>query len=232
MIASFSAFAIFILLNAINGHGVKREWMRNWSKGTRAAILTCTGLAILLATLEFFGGQTAARMATQGADLSRLCIYKATLEGVRENPLFGTGLGTYATSFQQFRPPECVDLGLVILRGHSTFLEALFCLGLLGLLLFVYAYLRVGSLMLEGYRKRRRLRHVPMAGIAGVVLVTVHSAIDFSLQIPGFAIYFACFLGAVASVSVARQARSVDRFAKVSLNHTSLNRASDKESQP
>jgi len=50
---------------------------------------------------------------------------------------------------------------------------------------------------------RRRLRYVPESGFAVVLLLVVHSAFDFSIQISGLAIFVAATLAPIVVVCVA-----------------------------
>jgi len=50
--------------------------------------------------------------------------------------------------------------------------------------------------------------HVTAMGIAILVLALLHSALDFSLQLPGLALFFAAALAPLASISLARTRRS------------------------
>jgi len=52
-----------------------------------------------------------------------------------------------------------------------------------------------GLVCLQGVRKRGRDWVFPATGLAVTVLVAVHSAFDFSLQMPGVAITYASIMG-------------------------------------
>lgn len=56
----------------------------------------------------------------------------------------------------------------------------------------------------RGARKRHRLRFAPVVGLAALSLATLHSIVDFSLQIPGFMVYFAAAMAAATSISLGR----------------------------
>jgi hypothetical protein len=53
----------------------------------------------------------------------------------------------------------------------------------------------------RGAHERRRDWVYPATGVAATVLVSVHSFFDFSLQMPGIAITYACILGVACSQS-------------------------------
>jgi len=51
---------------------------------------------------------------------------------------------------------------------------------------------------------RHRLRFLPVGGLAALVLVTLHAIVDFSLQIPGVAIYVASAIAAAVAAALGR----------------------------
>jgi hypothetical protein len=54
-----------------------------------------------------------------------------------------------------------------------------------------------------GLLNRRQYRFVPLVSLCIVLLLTLHSLVDFSLQIPGLAVVAAIVLSAGAGVSLA-----------------------------
>jgi len=105
--------------------------------------------------------------------------------------------------------------------AHNLFLEGMLSLGavvfvLCGLIVYaylIYAYAR-------GVRTRRQMRFVPLSCLGTLVLLTLHSLVDFSMQIPGLAVLVGGILGAGAAVSlespragIRRRASSADMVA-------------------
>src|SRR3984893_16737050 len=62
--------------------------------------------------------------------------------------------------------------------------------------LVVVAWLAIFATLLRGVRLRRRGIIVPAAALAVALLAVLHSLIDFSLQIPGYAIVALSLVGA------------------------------------
>lgn len=205
LIAWIASSAMIVLLIASYFNGSERVFQKAERRWTRPFLFVLVSLTFVLIVVEFFGSRTIARIAVQGTDFARLCIYSATFQGIWDNLPFGTGLGTFATAFQQYRPAECADIEKLFIRAHNTFLEALFCLGLVSVPLIGYVYVRLYSVLSHGYFIRRRLRHFAVLGVAGVLLVSVHSLTDFSLQVPGFSVFFACYLGAITTICLPRR---------------------------
>ena len=86
----------------------------------------------------------------------------------------------------------------------TSFLEGLLAFGLpfVGATALVYAAL--GAALIHGVRARRRLRFAPVAGLASLVLVTLHAIVDFTCRSPGVAVYFAAAMAPAVAVALGR----------------------------
>ena len=81
-------------------------------------------------------------------------------------------------------------------RAHSTPLELASDLGLPLAVLIVIAWLIVLGMLIRGVCTRRRDLIMPVGALAVAILSLAHSIIDFSLQIPGYAIVVFSLVGA------------------------------------
>ena len=156
-------------------------------------------LIAAVALVQFSGSSTANRMLVAQSDgESRNEVYALTLEALQERPMLGTGLGTFEPVFRQHRTSE---IRARFQKAHSTFLELALEFGLPGaaLLFASIAFLFVRCLI--GVRVRQRDHLFPAVGVGVTVLVTAHSLVDFSLQIPAVATTFAFILGLAVAQS-------------------------------
>jgi O-antigen ligase len=164
-------------------------------RGGVAAALVIGGL-IALIFLQVLGGNVSGRFDVEGlSDEGRLEIYRSTLRMIADHPWFGTGLGTFMWSFPAYRSGNVSMWGVVDL-AHSTPLELASDLGLPLAGLSGLAWLVVLGVLIRGVRVRRHDRIVPTGALAVAILGLAHSAIDFSLQIPGYAIVVFALVGA------------------------------------
>ena len=170
-----------------------------------------SGIAILSLLFAILGARSLFRIEQGGVDDARWCVFRSTIEAIRDNPWYGTGFGTFEDVFPVYRNPEC-GLGGVWDRAHNSFLEGYLGMGLPFALLLVIVFAYLLRIFLIGYRSRRRFRIVPLIGMGTLLLIVIHSMLDFSLQIPGVAAYVAAALAAAVSVSLARvhSARATD----------------------
>ena len=129
---------------------------------------------------------------------SRLTVYGITADAIGDNPLLGFGYGTFTDSFRLYRD-ERIERHFD--KTHNTYLENIFELGwpVAGILFLCITWLML--VCWRGVRYRRRDWVYPATGVAATVLVGVHSLFDFSLQMPGTAITYACILGVASAQS-------------------------------
>jgi O-antigen ligase len=150
------------------------------------------GLCVLVA----LGGGVMERFDEQGlADRGRWEIYGSTLRMIADHPWFGTGLGTFALNYPAYRS-EAITMWGIWDRAHSTPLELAAELGLPLALMIAAAWLAALAILIQGIRVRRRDHAIPTAGLSVALLALLHSAIDFPLQITGFAIVVFALTGA------------------------------------
>ena len=163
--------------------------------GGVAAALVIGGL-IALIFLQILGGNVSGRFNVQGlSSEGRLDVYRSTLKMIANHPWFGTGLGTFNWSFPAYRSANISPWG-VWDRAHSTPLELAADLGLPLTGLIVIVWIIVLGVLIHGVRTRRQDRIVPVGALAVALIGLTHSLIDFSLQIPGYAIVVFALVGA------------------------------------
>jgi O-antigen ligase len=123
---------------------------------------------------------------------ARIEVYGMTADAIGDNPVLGFGYGTFTDSFRLYRDDR---LGAHFDKTHNTYLENIFELGwpVAGVLFLCIAWLTL--LCFRGAWNRGRDWVYPATGAAASVLVGIHSLFDFSLQMPGVAITYACILG-------------------------------------
>ncbi|MFG1346776.1 O-antigen ligase family protein [Xanthobacter autotrophicus DSM 431] len=135
-----------------------------------------------------------ARQARLGLNsLGRLDVYVAMLQAAMDHPWLGLGLGSFAESFQAFRPRDLGQPGLFNI-GHSTPIELIFEAGFpLAALVGLFALVCLAALV-RGTIRRPQDPFI-LAAFMVALLGALHSSIDFSLQIPGYLIIYLAIVG-------------------------------------
>jgi hypothetical protein len=167
------------------------------SRAAVAALLLLLGIAF--AALS--GGRVAERLAsTEAAAEDRPIVWALTTDEIARRLWVGVGYGAFEEAFHALRPPQ---LEGYFDKAHNTYLEGAMELGVpaaAGLTLAA-AVAAVGCV--AGLRRAPDLSGdafgraaAAAAGLGASTLVAVHSAVDFSLQIPAVATAYAFILGA------------------------------------
>jgi O-antigen ligase len=171
-------------------------------RGVFIAVGAGCGLGLL--TLYFLAGNVVARLFEAGViDHTRLSLYRSTLRMIADRPWFGTGLGTFASGFPAYRSDDILMYGIYD-RAHSTLFELAAEVGLPLACIVVIGWMIAFGALAHGVSTRRRDRIIPAAALSVGLLAALHSLVDFSLQIPGFAMVVFGLLGAGIAQSLLR----------------------------
>lgn len=171
--------------------------------GRRRGVLVAVGAGggIALLSLWFLAGNVVARFYEQGLiDHTRLSLYRSTLRMIADHPWFGTGLGTFSFAFPAYRSDDISMYGIYD-RAHNTLLEIAAEAGVPLASIVVIGWIVAFGVLAHGVRTRRRDRVIPAAALSVALLAVLHSLVDFSLQIPGFAMVVFALLGTGLSQS-------------------------------
>jgi O-antigen ligase len=177
-----------LILLAPSARAPWRLWFGGFVAAGSAAILVLTGAS----TFDRLD------MTAMNAEM-RPKIDEALLRAIGDNLLRGTGLGSFQHIFTLYQPLSVV--GLVDL-AHNDYLENMLELGVPAAFLLFGAVGYLGARCLLGVFRRRRDVIYPCLGAAATVLIGVHSAFDFSMQIPAVAVTYAVILGVAVAQSV------------------------------
>ncbi|MBY3303938.1 O-antigen ligase family protein [Rhizobium laguerreae] len=206
--ATFVAALIYVPWLVLNWNGSRRYLRPAPRWRSLLILLSAIGFVVLLLTV--FAGQAILRAQERRLeDDDRFCILPGIWRAISDHWLTGTGLGTFRTVFSAYRDPACGIFG-VFDRAHNFYLEGFLGLGILFPIATVFAFSVLARVFLRGFAQRRRLRHYVLLGLAATVLVALHAAVDFSLQIPGFAVFYSAFLSAVVAICLGRSNGEAD----------------------
>ena len=159
------------------------------------------GALVVIGLFALFAGRSVYRMEEQGYEDGRWCSFASTIAAIKDHPVVGTGFGAFQDVFPAYRNAECTGIYGVWDRAHNFFLEGYLGLGLPFALATLISYIALVGCCVRGLRSRRRFRFVPVMGLAALILVSMHSIVDFSVQIPGVAVYFAAMIAPVVTIS-------------------------------
>jgi O-antigen ligase len=170
-------------------------------------LTAAAGIGLLFVAIA--GGQLEHRIETQGVfDAGRWDTWASSLSIIKAHPWLGTGLGTFAGVFPAYRSPAGGVWG-VWDHAHSTPIELMVEMGIpFSLLVFVSWLLMLATLVRASWWRRGDNRIYIIAGAGIGFLATLHSLVDFPLQIPGFSIVCGVLLGASLAAALATTTES------------------------
>jgi len=164
-----------------------------------ALLLGGLSLAMVGFLLFFSGDALDKRFGSLFSDqLQRPKVYEIIINNIWENPWVGSGYGTFGEAFQSIRTPNIPGF---FLKGHNTYLENIFELGLPAALSLFAIFAGFLYLTFQGMRKRRHGVIYPAVGFSVTCLVALHSLVDFSLQIPAVAVTYSFIIGMACAQS-------------------------------
>jgi len=161
----------------------------------RSAKLLVAGLAVAVAVLivTVSGTATLERLGqTVLEQEERAQVYRIVRTGIADRPWVGHGYGNFDFASRAYHDGSVISN---YDKAHDDYLEAAFELGIPAAASLVAAVGYVGVCCLVGARRRRRDAVYPALGAAATALVACHALVDFSLQIPAVAAWFATLLG-------------------------------------
>ncbi|MET3614953.1 hypothetical protein ABID16_003296 [Rhizobium aquaticum] len=208
--ATFVALSALSVFLVIDGYWRIGQRTRRPSNGmARPSKWASVSVAAAFIVLIFFllGGRVLMRADMQGAEDARFCAYPSIVQLLKDNWLFGTGLGSFREAYERYQDPLCAHNRLWD-RAHSFYLEGWIDLGVIFVPLLLVA---VGGLILifiSGIKNRKSRRWASASGASVLLLFLLHSIVDFSIQIPGVAVFFAAIMAAASVLSLNRVRRN------------------------
>jgi O-antigen ligase len=179
----FFAFSVY----AHSRTGFRQPWV---GRTVRMTFLAVVALALAVGV-----GSTIRRFALDDVLHENRPLYWAnTLDIVGDFPLFGTGLGTYASAYGAYEKGTASEMTLR--HAHNDYLEALAELGVVGsaLLFGLILYIAVRAFLVWRVRRNAQARGLALGGIVSLSGAAVHAATDFNLHVAANAVLFTVVL--------------------------------------
>jgi O-antigen ligase len=184
-------FTVFLFLGlsvaSYSQTGYRQPWV---GKSIRVTFLVVTALAVYAGV-----GSTIERFALDDLLHEDRPLYWAnTIDIVGDFPLFGTGLGTFASAYNAYETRG--GDGMELSHAHNDYLEYVAELGVLGatILIGAVAYLVVQAYLAWRKRRHAHARALALGGIVSLAGMGVHAVTDFNLHVPANMVLFTVVL--------------------------------------
>lgn len=188
----FASTAVGVLALAL----AFRRARRKQEEAGRVPIFALAVVIAGLVLVSFSGSNLMGRLGdAAGNETGRGAVYAMTLEAIANHPLLGVGLGGFRDIFAIYRDSSLDDQLGIFDRAHNTYLELALELGLPALTLLLAILAGIVVVCARGLLTRRHDIAYPAAGLGATALFALHSAVDFSLQIPAIAAAYALLMG-------------------------------------
>jgi hypothetical protein len=147
---------------------------------------------------------------SQVGNNGRLAQWRVAVDRFEEEPLLGTGAGTYRLAWERARPAGSAPA----VDGHSLYLETLAELGVPGLVLLALALAALLGALARGIGGPEHDARAPL--LAAAVALLVHAGIDWDWEMPALWIWLLAAGGlAAASAAPAAGRRPPPRMGRV-----------------
>jgi O-antigen ligase len=161
-------------------------------KTVRRALIGGGVVAVLLLVIAGGAFLRKSSLLMEVGSLNRVVIWQVSLGAFLDAPWLGWGLGSFSDIYTIHQPPT---ITLPNDKAHSTPLEFLVEMGVIGGLPAIAACLIPWGICLLGGLRGRRQRLLPAAAFAIAGVAILHSTVDFSLQIPAIGFMVSALLG-------------------------------------
>jgi O-antigen ligase len=143
---------------------------------------------LAVGAMEMLGTDGLTRHATRGLQDSRIVVWRDALRMLPDFPVLGSGMNTFGSAYPRYqRVWKSVWFG----EAHNEYLQALFDMGALGLVLVAGLLFR---LLAAGARNASG-SVIGMGVLGGLLASAAHNLVDFNWQIPANAATFATLAG-------------------------------------
>jgi O-antigen ligase len=190
----FTFFLFFELTILYFGRMRERQkWIKDFLK---VSFLVITIIALLVGMESVIERFALDDLLHEG----RPVVWGKVVSIIGDYPLFGTGLGTFASIF-----PAYDESGgsARYSHAHNDYLEYLSEIGIVGLVMFFggIVFLITTSFLIWRVRRHPEVKGLALGGMIGIVAILIHSITDFNLHIPANMVLFTVVLSLTVVLS-------------------------------
>jgi O-antigen ligase len=160
------------------------------------ALLWAASIGLDAVISRFFAGSESLKM--------RWMIWADTFKIIKDFPLLGSGLGTFAQVFPMYRSFHVQG---PITHAENDFVQLGSEVGFLGIGMLAIGFLFILSKTTSGIRSlstRSSQRYIAIGGLVGILALMFHSMVERNLQVPAHAFLFTCLWALVLKIPASK----------------------------
>lgn len=170
--------------------------------------LMATGLLLLAGVgVVGFAGKALPGWGTGASIETRVDYWSTSLRAIADQPLTGSGIGTFLPAFRRFEDPARVDR-FYVNHAHNDYLELLIEAGLPAAILLLGFFWWWGGRAAEAWRGPGATEE--KAAVVASAAILLHSLIDYPLRTAAIAALFAVCLAVLAGARGAEREEGDD----------------------
>ena len=142
---------------------------------------------------------------------TRMLIWKITFNMIKDNPWFGSGIGTFKLNYQNYQAdylqenPEDIKYWIKAGEAHNEYLQIWAELGIIGLVLFltiIYFFYDLIIKFLNKVKKGNKENKIIVVGmLTGITCFLIHCLFSFPLHVPALGSAFFMMIGLTLRVT-------------------------------
>lgn len=139
---------------------------------------------------------TSIELNNDGSWQARLIVWKTTARMIKENPISGSGLGTFQWAYAKNKPPSITGR---FYQTHNDYLQIFSEIGLFAFIPLIYGIIiTCKTAIYKIFNSQSRFRSGLIAGsFAGVANILAHSVSDFNVQLTANGLFVCILLGLI-----------------------------------
>lgn len=188
------AATLCVLLLVPASAGGKKNSKQNGRRLTILAIALALAAGWVFTVYQLSGEGVEARFDVLDDDM-RWGFYTHILTMIDARPLLGTGYDTFEAAYAMTRGVSELGQPSRVDHAHSTYLELAAEIGVVATLALILAPLLIALRLISVARKGGRAAIPAAIAVVWTVLLGLHTAVDFSAEMPAIAVVYAIALG-------------------------------------
>lgn len=129
--------------------------------------------------------------------INRAVVWESTWRLIKDYPVTGSGLGTYESIFQRYKPRDFSHHLLIYDHAHNDYLEIASEVGIIGILPLLFGGIYFLIVLFKKWSRSENglSKQISLGGIGAMLYILLHGLTDFNMHIPANAMTLCIIMG-------------------------------------